>query len=302
MDKLLYLTFCLTNSLFYVTIKYVHLKYPQYSTTEVAAYYNIVSLFTMSFYLLKHLKKVVKNFTANFKMALGAPAAILKFMAIQYISPKNAMVISFLTPVAVTILSVVTLKETQSKKDFQRYAWMLLSFIGVVVFIGVDFAFSIYAYFLMLMHISAKAFIHIFTKQLGKDKYLLLFYNVFFNSALTIGVLLYSKVNPFSFEMLFHPIVLTMGVVSVLCQFALIEAYRVTSKISLLQNLDYSRIIFSCLGAGIILSESLKNRELLGIAIIFISIISSEKKEIKKRFFFASLNKKEKKVLSKEGA
>ena len=277
MDKLLYLTYCITNALFYILIKYKHIKMPNYPTYEIGAYANIVSLAIMMLYFVKHYKKVIKGFKENLKIIIVAPAALLKFIAIAHISPKNAMAISFLTPVIVTILSFVTLKEEFKVKDlFTKYIWMLLSFIGVLVFIGSDFTFSMFAYTLMLIHIGGKAFFHIFTKQLSKNSYTVLFYGVLYNSIFTITTSIWRKKSGLDLQMVFDPIILFIGSFSVICQFALIQSYKIAKKISLLQNLDYSRIMFSSIGAYFILSEKIKGREWLGMIIVLYSVLGSQ--------------------------
>ncbi|MBL0726039.1 MAG: DMT family transporter [Alphaproteobacteria bacterium] len=286
MDKLLYLTFCVTNSLFYVLIKYLHLKNPQYIIYEIAAYVNIVSLSLMMPYLIKNFRHVINGFACNLKIAVSAPSSLLKFVAISYISPKNAMVVSFLTPVAVTILSFVTLKEEFKASDlFTKYSWMLLSLCGVVVFIGADFTFSTFAYSLMMMHVLGKAFFHVFTKQLSKDRYLVLFYGILYNCIFSVVMSICHKPEGLNFSFVLNPWVIFIGIISVLCQFALIQSYKISFKISSLQNLDYSRILFSSIATYFLLSEPIKGREYLGIIMIAISVLGSQKSNLKKKAY-----------------
>ena len=298
MDKVLYILFCMTNSLFYVSLKYMQGVLPGYTTTEIATYCNWISFFVMTPYLIKNFKKVKQGFSQNSRIMIAAPASLFKFFAITHISPKNAMVVSFLTPVCVTLLSFAVLKESFLKENIEKYFWVTISFVGVVVFVGDDVKFHTLAYLAMAVHIIAKAFLHVFTKQLSKDRYLLLFYSIFYNTVFTTAISVYKK-GSFNFHFLLNPNFIAIGFISVLCQFALIQAYNLTKKVSLLQNLDYSRIMFTSIFTFLMLNEQIKPRETIGMMLIFFALISSERKSVTK-VLLLDYDKKSSDVIKKE--
>lgn len=277
MDKILFLSFCLSNALLYSLIRYFYLNFPGYATLEIMAYVNIGSLFFFIPYFIISFKKVASLFVSNLRLFLIAPASALKIFSLQYISVKNAMVVSFLTPAAVVFLSFITLNE-YNKKYTKKYLWLFASFIGVVVFVGVEFRDRSYIYMLLLMYVLMKSLINIFLKQLSKDRYVALFYTVLHYAFFGMIVLIW--MGKFELKMFFNWRLIGIGLLSVVSQLALIKSYEIAPRISLLQNLDYSRMIFSCIIGYFLFGEIMTSNQVVGVAIIIVSIILSNSNEL----------------------
>ena len=276
LDKVFYLSYCVLNAFFYALVKYIHVIYPEYSVTDSMACCNVVSFAVMVPYMLTHVKKIIKGFKNNWVVFFAAPASILKCVAMEDISPKNAMIISFMTPVIVTILSFIILKEFE-KRNMQRYIWIFVSMIGAAIFVGTDALAYSFAYMLMFGHVFIKGFIHVFTKQLSKDKYLVLFYTITFHAIMTVSTSLQAHGGDLSlYKAAINPMVFGVGFISVVCQFCMIQAYKMTHKLSLLQNLDYSRILFSCAATYIFFDSGMSPQEVVGVIIVMASMTASE--------------------------
>ena len=273
---LLYLSFCFTNALIYTFVKYFAINNHGLNTTLVMFYTNTVSMTIMLPYFFANFKKVISGFKSNSKLILSSPAGILKILAIQHISPKNAFTVGFLNPFFVMLMSFIFLKEFD-KKNLKSMAWMLLSLFGAVIFIGVDsISFNSFWYLVMVAHVVLKSLIHVFYKQLSKDKFVALFYAVFFNLFYTFMLIKYRGYSiDLSYSLNWQ--VISIGTISVLCQFALIYAYKKANKISLLQNFDFSRVIFASVISYYLLGDTFNLRQCLGMLVIFISMFIGRK-------------------------
>ena len=275
MDKVLFLGFCLFNSLFYVGIKYTHQLYPEFSTAEIAAYSNILSFLIVLPYAIARFSKVVKAFKRNSRLAIVAPAAVTKIVAIQYVSAKSAIVVSFLIPAVVIFLSFVTLNE-YDKSQRSRYYWLFVSFLGACIFVGPsDFRSNVFAYTLLFAHLLSKGITHIYIKQLSENKYVALFYSTFYFAAfISIGSFWYAQ--KFVPSMLLNQYVIYLAIFSVVNQLFMIWSYKIATKISLIQNLDYSRMIFGCIFGYYLTNDPMLTHQYIGLSIVISSMLLSQ--------------------------
>jgi drug/metabolite transporter (DMT)-like permease len=278
MDRILFFSVCISNTLLYTLIKYFHIKFKDYSTLEIMNYANIVELIFMIPFLVYKFRDILKLFVANLRISIVVLASALKIYAIQNISPRNAMVVSFMQPVFIVLLSFMTLGEFV-KKDIPKYCLVLFSFLGVFVFVGVEqFNNHGFIYFLLIIHVLLKAFYHIYIKQLSHNPYITWFYGVFFYGIFGIFVLY----NNFHYEMLFKKEIIFLGFLASWGQIFLIQSYRLTKKINLLQNIDYSRLVLSVFWTWLIFDEEILLRQVFGIGIIAFSIYLSNAKSFNK--------------------
>ncbi len=280
MDKILFLLYCFSNAVLYSLVKYIHVLDKKVSTIEVMGYLNCVSLLIMAPYAIYQWRKIVRYFPQNIKLSISAPASMLKIYSIQFVSPANAMVVSFLIPSIVTILSFITLNEFE-KQNIKKYLWILVSFIGVAIFVGPTFKDYSFIYALLLLHVLMKGLINVFLKQLSTDRYVALFYNIFYYCIFALCTFVwYGKFDPM---MMLNWKIIGISILSVICQLALIKSYTMAAKISLLQNLDYSRMIFTCIVAYPLFGDIPNSNQVAGIMIIIGSIFFSQINKVETR-------------------
>jgi len=279
-DRILFLIYCGTNALVYVLVKYYHQLFTPYSTLEIMGYMNITTLIMLLPYAAFRFRNLKASFFANMKLSISAPASLLKIYCVQYISPKNAMVVSFMMPMTITLLSFITLNE-YDKKNAHKYIWLLVSMIGVIMFVGVDFSNYSMIYTLLLLHVFFKSLVNIFLKQLSHNRYEALFYSLFYYAIFACGTFLWY--GRFNISMLLKKEILFFALISLICQICLIRGYEMTKKISLLQNLDYSRLIFSCIFTYTILGDSVTVMQVCAITIVIISMYLSQVKNLSKQ-------------------
>lgn len=281
LDRVLFIYYCFSNCLFYALIKFNHDKFPALETLEIIGYVNLLSfLVILPYYIVKH-KIINKLFKVNKKMVLTVPSSFLKIFCIGHISPKNAMVVSFMAPGLVVLLSFLALDE-YDKKHKASYLWLIVAFFGVVVFAGPNFKEYSLMYSLLFIHVFLRALVNIFMKKVskpetGQDKYVTLFYMLLFYTVASLFIML-GYYQRFSWGWLFSKEIVILAVLSASCQLAQIKSYEITRKISLLQNLDYSRIVFSFLIGYVVFGEVIKVNELLGVLIVLFSVFLSFQK------------------------
>jgi drug/metabolite transporter (DMT)-like permease len=278
MDKFFFLSYCLTNTLLYTLIKYFHLNLGGYSTLEIMGYSNITSFFCFLPYIVRHFKKFIKNFKKYSGFSINVIASALKVYVIQYISPRNAMVISFTQPIFIVLLSLLTIEKNKSLK-WQKYSYIPISFIGVIVFVGFDIQKYSFAYLILLVHVFLKAITNIYIKKISGDRYLSWCYSV-----MCYGIFGFIVTHKnFDYTMLYNKHILILSFISAISQYAQIKAYDIAERISLLQNLDYSRIVFTFIFTWLLLNERFLINQVTGASIIIASIYLSQKKFSKSR-------------------
>lgn len=272
MDKLLFLSYCFFDVMIYVFVKkFANMTHE--STMAIICYGNVLAVLLMMPMLIFRRKKIFEGFLPNLRLILSAPASAMKTIAIQYVSIKNATVITFLAPAAIVFLSFIMLGE-YDKKNNTKYIWLAMSFIGVIVFVGFDIRQQSIAYVLLFSYVLLKGLINIFTKQLSYDRYTILFYSKFHYAWFNMVVFLISGYK-FKIDFLTDPHVLLITVALVFSQLSLIQAYKLAKKISLLQNIDYSRLVFTCVFAYLIFDEKMTAQQIAGSLIIILSIAMS---------------------------
>lgn len=276
MDKIYFLSYCLTNTLMYALIRLVHLQIHDYSTLEIAAYANILSIICFMPYILYRFRDIIKNFKTQYGLSVNSLASAMKVYVVQYISPKNAMVISFTQPIFIIILSALMLEKT-TKFQYKKYYYVIFSFIGMLIFVGSDAQRYTVVYLIMFAHVILKALTNIYIKKITKDRYITLCYSLIFY-ALFGMLVLHARFVP---EMLIDPRIIIVAIISTVSQLVLIRGYEIASKISLLQNIDYSRIVFSFFWTWLFFNEPVLMNQIAGTCIILFSVYFSQARDIK---------------------
>ena len=272
MNSVYCLIYCAGNTLFYSFAKYFHLQVKTYSTLEIMRYVNILSFILISPYILLKIKKIISSFNGQFKLTASILASFLKIYTIQYISIKNATIITFTMPIFVIIISLFTI-EKFTKFSIKKYFYVPVSFIGVIIFTGYDdIKNHIFIYFILFLHVILRAFVNIFIKKLSHEKYITLSYSLLFYCIFGLCIVYQN----FNIEMLYDWHIILIAVINIFTQLSLIKAYSDTKSISLLQNLDYSKIMFTFLWCYLFFNENITANQIIGASIICISVYFSQ--------------------------
>ncbi len=282
MPQILFLLHCLAITGMYTLIRFFHLKELNISTLEIAGYMNIWCLVVFIPYFFKNLKIIIKSFKRSLNLSTSVISSAFKMIAISDVSPKNTIAISFLQPVFIVIFSFLFLGE-YDKKSKKNLLFITLSLIGAFVFIGgFEITSHKLAYLFVFIHILLKAATSIFIKKnTSKDKYITFFYLTFFYAV--FGIFIIGR--NFNLAILFNPYIIIIFLVNMFSQLTIINSYKLTDKISSLQHLDYSKVIFGLITTAFILQEPVLLRQVVGTFIIISSIIFSNFKNIKKFYF-----------------
>ena len=284
-DSLLYLNFALFNALLYTTIKLFSNKTGM-KTLEIAAYMNIGVFVLYNVFFMKYIwknKLYLKIFKpANLILSAGLGSAVTKMYAIQYIEPRDAVVITHATPFLIMIFATLFLGE---KLRFKYWFYGVLAFLGACIYVSEKVSINNIYYVVLFIHMCFKAAQHIGTRSKSKSSiFETMFYDNFFYSCFAVGYFSYNggfdpSVFVSSFEI---PLVIIITTISL---FSLVKSYSVASSgISKLQNLDFSKIIFAFVLGILLLGETVERNEVIGVGVIFLSIFLShvDFKKVKK--------------------
>lgn len=251
--------------------------FSELSTLQIAGYCNIISLIMLLPYAFFRHAKLLPGIKKNYALGTSVIATAFKMYAIGHVSPRNTTVIAFTQPIFVILLSFFFLGEYE-KKDRNNYLYIILSFLGAIVFVGgAELKMHSFIYSLVFLHVILKAMTSLFIKKSSSDKHLALFYITLFYAI--FGFI--TNYKTFNYRYLLDWRLITLAVLATSSQLAIIRSYSIASKISLLQNLDYSRIFFGVIWTALIFSEPVVLRQIIGMLIIFSSIFFSNLKRYK---------------------
>jgi drug/metabolite transporter (DMT)-like permease len=271
MDRILFLIYCAGNTLIYSLLKYTSIQLPEYSTLELISYANILSFLFMLPYFSRNYKKIISKPSLKYsKLSLTVLASMIKVFAVGYVSPRNTAIIGFSLPIFVIFFSFIFLKE-YTKNNVRYYLSTLIAFVGVVIFVGYDVQKYNFIYVLLFIHVALRAAVNILLKQLCKDQYMTIFYIKFFYAL--FGVFMVAK--NFNMAIFFNKFIVMIAIVSFIDQISLIKSYEMTSKIALLQTMDYSKIFFTIFWTFIMLGEKTTYNQVYGLIVIFLAIMFS---------------------------
>lgn len=245
-------------------------------TLHVAAYVNLSVFFLLNIFFVKKIwreslyRNVIKP--GNFVLAASAVSALTKIYCIQYIEPRDAIIISYTTPFCVMLFASIFLKE---KLVLKYWLYGLLSMIGVCLYVYKKIAINNIYYAILMLHVLFKAIMHIGTKKASKNSiFAVLFYDNLFYSILAFIIL--SNSDSVNIVKFFDWRVFVMVSVTLVSLLSLTTSYnRAKDGITRLQNLDFAKIIFSFMFAVILLDDRIDTHEIYGVTIILTSIFLS---------------------------
>jgi len=288
-DSFFYLLFCFTNVLLYTLFKFFAKSFGV-SPQHIASYMNIGVFLCYNLFFVKKIWKEKMYFSfwkaGNLILSFSVLSAVTKLYAIKYIEPRDAFVISYSTPLVVMLFANVFLKEQM----IWRY-WICggLSLIGIYIYINAKFHLNNIYYAIMLLHVLFKAVMHIGTKKgVKKGVFNVMFYENLFYS--TFALVFFHFNGGFDLHIMFSWQNLLLMITTTISLASFTLAYKLAHRgITHLQNLDFSRLIFSFIFALTLLNDHIKFDELIGAGIILFSIILSRvnfTKKANKSLFF----------------
>ncbi len=267
-----FVLYCFFDSLFIVLVKKFSFQIG-ISSLEVGCYANIFAFFVLIPYLVQHFEAFVKNFFNNCSLSLLVLAPVLKLIVVKKMPVVLLSLTSFITPIAIMILSFVFLKEF-NKKDIDKYIKSLLSFLAVILF-SMSYEESVYipkhAYLIVSTYIILKAFYHIVIKQKASDTLFTLVYIKFFYVVLSAIIFSFSKDLNFHLKLVFNAKIALIGMITIFSYLFLILSFKF-NNVSNLQHLKYTQILFSIVCGYLFLNESVNKEQI--ICTVFILLIS----------------------------
>lgn len=198
-------------------------------------------------------------------------------IALLKIPINNGTSLQFLTPIIASIMAIFFLKE---KNSLWIWVSLFICLCGALIIQRPSFSDSslFYAYILLLISIFLKAVITILNRKLALkfDVSTLIFY--------MHTIVLFVSLLFFREFVKFPPIVVAiLGIVGVfyLLEYIMIYTAYKYCNVTIIQPLEFSKIIYSIVLSNLVLDEKMNYSQLLGISIImfgFLIMIASKNK------------------------
>ncbi len=276
-EMLLYLTFCLFNALLYTAIKLFSVNLG-ISTLVLASYMNLMVFILYNIFFFKRIWRNRLYFNVikvrNLFLSASVISALTKMYCIQYIEPRDAVIIAHTTPLMVMLFASIFLKEKMIPK---YWIYGALSLVGVMIYVWKKIDLNSFYYLILLLHVLFKATMHIATKNASKHSVFdVLFYDNLFYSIFAICFLSITT-HQIDYTFFFKWQILLLVVITTISLFGLVKAYSLAQNgITKLQNLDFSKILFSMILAALFLNDEITTNEATGAGIILLSIVLSQ--------------------------
>ena len=190
--------------------------------------------------------------------------SMFAFFSLRYIPVGEFTAIVMITPLAITVLAAVVLKERVSKL---RWAAVIGGFAGTLIIVRPGGALFDWTVIFPLLAVTTNAWFQILTSKMAQteDALTMHFYTGW------VGALLSSLALPFVWMNLTDMNqawgLLLMGAAGSLGHFALIHAYQRASAATLTPFM-YSQILFAMFGGWLVFSHVPDGPSLLGMALI----------------------------------
>lgn len=210
---------------------------------------------------------------ANLLLSTAMIAGVTKMYCVHYVEPRDAYIITHATPLVVMLFATIFLRE---KMILKYWLYGALSFIGVCIYISKKLDINGFYYGILFLHVIFKATTHIAVKKVSKQSTIqVMFYDDLFFSIFAVFYL--SQNGGFDYKMYFNWQILLIIVVSSLAMFSFAKSYKLAKNgITKLQNLDFSKIIFTFILAVLFLDDKIETNELVGSGVIILSIVLSQ--------------------------
>ena len=199
---------------------------------------------------------------------LNIPMMLLGFSALQFIPLEQIKAISFITPIIVVVLSVIFLKE---KIYLIRIGALLIGLIGVFVILRPGIVPINVGAYLVLCSCSIWSVVVIITKFAARvdSAFTILSYQYTLVTFLSFPIALYFWETPSSQTIMY---LILAGISGTAVHYCINSAYKLTS-LSVLQPINFSRLLFASLAGFLIFDEVPDIFTILGGLIIFSSIL-----------------------------
>jgi drug/metabolite transporter (DMT)-like permease len=221
------------------------------------------------------------------RMGLSVGSMICFFYGYRMLPIAKASAINFSYALMVPLFASLFLKEKVSR---QRWAFLILGYIGIFIIINPVFETFELGEFVALLGVILLAAASIFVKHLTKtDESLVV---VFYSSIATSILLGLYFIGDFFFT--FHNplpqwtplkeqdgwILLSMGIFSLLGQFSYVQAYR-KGRLNFLAGFDYLKFLFAILIGILFFNEPLEATTFYGALIILVCSYAIAREELK---------------------
>ena len=211
--------------------------------------------------------------TPNFKIhltrgLLNIPMMLIGFSALKLIPLEQIKAISFVTPIIVVVLSVIFLKE---KIYLIRIASLLIGLIGVLVILRPGYVSINVGAYMVLCSCTIWSVVVIITKFAARvdSAFTILSYQYTLVTFLSFPIALYFWQSPSSQTIMY---LILAGIAGTAVHYCINSAYKLTS-LSVLQPINFSRLLFASLAGFLIFDEVPDIFTILGGLIIFSSIL-----------------------------
>lgn len=267
--------------------KYLH----TYSPLQLNFIRSFIVLSTVTPYIWitrgKGAFKTKQPLNQFIRMVLSSTSMICFFYGYRLLPLAKASAINFSYALMVPLLAAFFLKE---KVSFQRWAFLLLGYVGIFMIIDPAFEKFEQGELLALIGVLLLAFSSLFVKKLTRtDESLVV---VFYSSVATSFLLgaYFLCIHCFEFKGLdtsWVPmaqddwwIFLGIGALSFMGQFTYVQAYG-KSRLNFLAGFDYLKFLFASLLGFLFFKESIEPATFYGACIILICSYAIAREELK---------------------
>jgi len=282
-----FISACFFSALITITAKFLSSNYNVYQIYLLHACFGIILYIPIIF------KTKGKILVSNYlhihiiRALITIVCGLVWFYALQHSPIFEAVSLKFATPIFITLLAILILKE---KPNLMTLFALITCFIGIVLIIQPQFNEFKHAYFLVLLSAFLAAVYHIITKKLvlkkeEPDKIVILF--------LLIVTIIFTPFAPLYFKSMN----LIDICVAILLSFSLVGYVRCFSiaysktDISLLQPFDLTRLVFALIFAYFLFGEIVSMWTLIGVIVIVFGV------QLIYYYQSDSINKKPKKII-----
>lgn len=203
-----------------------------------------------------------------YRSVFGYAGVVLFFYTTAKMMAADAAMLNKLSPIFVTILAHMFLKEKINKINIFS---LIMSFIGAYLIIKPTLNFPMLPALSGLLSAAVSGAAYIFITSIGKKEsiYTIVFYFSLFSVLCSIPFLIFSFIIPTLIELM---LLLLLGTLAALGQVALTYAYK-SSEASDISIYDYSNIVFSTILGYFFLSELPDLYSIIGGILIISSAI-----------------------------
>lgn len=221
---------------------------------------------------LTEIGRYIKNYKLIAVLFLPSITTCFWYIGISKININIAILISFLQPILVIVIGKISQKSPVS---YGMLFSVLVSFFGVITYLGLDFKAFNSAIWILICVAAARAFYQVLVKKALSSNCVPLPMIMFLVNLLNTILLSFKAGEALSINPKAIPLVLLVLSFSLLYNICYFAAVKLTKHLSSIQGYDFLRIAYSALFSYVLYHEVLSYQEVLGVAIVIASNIYS---------------------------